>query len=37
MGRPSLLRLWLTMHGGRLAVATVGGDAVVVSEGTIEA
>ena len=37
MGRPSLLRLWLTVHGGRLAVATVGGDAVVVSEGTIEA
>jgi hypothetical protein len=29
--------LWLTMHGGRLAVATVGGDAVVVSEGKIEA
>ena len=37
MGRPSLLRLWITMHGGRLAVATVGGDAVVVGEGTIEA
>jgi len=36
MGRPSLLRLWLTMHGGKLAVATVGGDAVVVSEGRIE-
>jgi trans-2,3-dihydro-3-hydroxyanthranilate isomerase len=37
MGRPSLLRLWITMHGGRLAVATVGGNAVVVGEGVIEA
>jgi trans-2,3-dihydro-3-hydroxyanthranilate isomerase len=37
MGRPSLLRLWLTMHASKLAVATVGGDAVIVSEGTIEA
>ena len=37
MGRPSLLQLWLTMRGGVLAVATVGGDAVIVSEGTIEA
>jgi trans-2,3-dihydro-3-hydroxyanthranilate isomerase len=36
MGRPSLLHLWLTMHGGKLAVATVGGDAVVVGEGAIE-
>jgi trans-2,3-dihydro-3-hydroxyanthranilate isomerase len=37
MGRPSILRLWLTVHGGGLAVATVGGDAVVVGEGAIEA
>jgi trans-2,3-dihydro-3-hydroxyanthranilate isomerase len=37
MGRPSLIRLTLTMRGGRLAAATVGGDAVLVSEGTIEA
>jgi trans-2,3-dihydro-3-hydroxyanthranilate isomerase len=37
MGRPSLLRLWLTVHDGKLAAATVGGDAVIVAEGTIEA
>jgi trans-2,3-dihydro-3-hydroxyanthranilate isomerase len=37
MGRPSLIRLTLTMRAGRLATAAVGGDAVVVSEGTIEA
>jgi trans-2,3-dihydro-3-hydroxyanthranilate isomerase len=37
MGRPSLLHLSLTMRGGTLAAASVGGDAVIVSEGTIEA
>jgi trans-2,3-dihydro-3-hydroxyanthranilate isomerase len=37
MRRPSLIRLALTMRGGTLAAATVGGDAVIVSEGTIEA
>jgi trans-2,3-dihydro-3-hydroxyanthranilate isomerase len=37
MRRPSLIRLTLTMRGGKLAAATVGGDAVIVSEGTIEA
>jgi trans-2,3-dihydro-3-hydroxyanthranilate isomerase len=37
MGRPSLLQLSLTMRAGKLAVATVGGDAVIVSEGAIEA
>ena len=37
MGRPSLLQLGLTMRGGALAAATVGGDAVIVSEGAIEA
>jgi trans-2,3-dihydro-3-hydroxyanthranilate isomerase len=37
MGRPSLLRLGLTMRGGALAGASVGGDAVIVTEGTIEA
>jgi trans-2,3-dihydro-3-hydroxyanthranilate isomerase len=37
MGRPSLLRLSLTMRAGALASARVGGDAVVVCEGTIEA
>jgi trans-2,3-dihydro-3-hydroxyanthranilate isomerase len=37
MGRPSLIRLTLTMRGGRLTSGTVGGDAVLFSEGTIEA
>lgn len=37
MGRPSLLNLSLTMRGGALESASVGGDAVIVSEGTIEA
>ena len=37
MGRPSVLNLTLTMQGGALATATVGGDAVIVSEGAIEA
>jgi trans-2,3-dihydro-3-hydroxyanthranilate isomerase len=37
MGRPSLIRLTLTMRGGMLAAAWVGGDAVIVSEGAIEA
>jgi trans-2,3-dihydro-3-hydroxyanthranilate isomerase len=37
MGRPSLIRLLLTMRGGALADATIGGDAIVVAEGTIKA
>jgi trans-2,3-dihydro-3-hydroxyanthranilate isomerase len=37
MGRPSLLRLGLTLRGGALQSATVGGDAVIVTEGAIEA
>jgi trans-2,3-dihydro-3-hydroxyanthranilate isomerase len=37
MGRPSLLHLSLTIRGGALDGATVGGDAVLVSEGMIEA
>ncbi len=37
MGRPSMIRLTLNMRGGKLAAAAVGGDAVLVSEGTIEA
>jgi trans-2,3-dihydro-3-hydroxyanthranilate isomerase len=37
MGRPSLIRLSLTLAGGRLIAGTVGGAAVIVSEGTIEA
>jgi trans-2,3-dihydro-3-hydroxyanthranilate isomerase len=37
MGRPSLIRLELTLAGGKLAAASVGGGAVTVTEGTIEA
>jgi len=37
MGRPSLMELTFTMRGGALASAAVGGSAVVVTEGTIEA
>lgn len=37
MGRPSLIRIGLTMRQGRFAAAWIGGEAVVVSEGTIEA
>lgn len=36
MGRPSLIELMLTMEGGALQLATVGGSAVVVTEGAIE-
>jgi trans-2,3-dihydro-3-hydroxyanthranilate isomerase len=36
MGRPSLIELTLTMRGGTLRLATVGGPAVVITEGTIE-
>ncbi len=37
MGRPSLIELTLTLAGGKLAAASIGGAAVVVSEGAIEA
>jgi trans-2,3-dihydro-3-hydroxyanthranilate isomerase len=37
MGRPSLVELTLTIAGGKLASALVGGDAVIVTQGTIEA
>jgi trans-2,3-dihydro-3-hydroxyanthranilate isomerase len=37
MGRPSLVEIGLVMRDGKLQSATVGGDAVVVTEGTIEA
>ena len=37
MGRPSQMELLLTIQGGKLASASVGGPAVVVTEGTIEA
>ena len=37
MGRPSLMNLSLTISNGLLAAASIGGDAVVVTEGEIEA
>ncbi len=37
MGRPSRIGLWLTLRDGTLAAAAIGGDAVRVGEGTIEA
>lgn len=37
MHRPSLIHLSLTLSGGVLTSATVGGDAVLVGEGSIEA
>jgi trans-2,3-dihydro-3-hydroxyanthranilate isomerase len=37
MGRPSLIELTLNIAGGKLTGASIGGGAVVVTEGTIEA
>jgi trans-2,3-dihydro-3-hydroxyanthranilate isomerase len=37
MGRPSLMELTLKIAGGKLTGASIGGGAVVVTEGTIEA
>jgi trans-2,3-dihydro-3-hydroxyanthranilate isomerase len=37
MGRPSLIELTIQMRGGALVHASIAGDAVVVTEGTIEA
>lgn len=37
MGRPSLIRLGFTLAAGQLTAATVGGGAVIVAEGRIEA
>lgn len=37
MGRPSRIGLSLTLRGGELVAAAIGGDAVRVAEGTIEA
>ena len=37
MGRPSLIRLDLALKAGSLVSAAVGGDAVLVTEGVIEA
>ena len=36
MGRPSQMELLITIQGGKLASASIGGPAVVVTEGTIE-
>lgn len=36
MGRPSLIELTLTMNGGALSAASIGGSAIVITEGTIE-
>jgi trans-2,3-dihydro-3-hydroxyanthranilate isomerase len=37
MGRPSLIQLAMTMQAGKLVSATIAGDAVIVTEGMIEA
>ena len=37
MSRPSLIELGVSIRGGALASATVGGPAIIVTEGTIEA
>ena len=37
MGRPSLIELSLSMEAGKLRSAAIGGEAVLVSEGTLEA
>ena len=37
MGRPSLIRLTVTMRRGTLDGACIAGDAVMVTEGTLEA
>jgi trans-2,3-dihydro-3-hydroxyanthranilate isomerase len=37
MGRPSLIELTMEISDGKLAAATIGGGAVVVTEGVIEA
>lgn len=36
MGRPSIITLGLDIDGGALTAASIGGDAVVVSQGTID-
>jgi predicted PhzF superfamily epimerase YddE/YHI9 len=37
MGRPSLIELTLKVGGGKLTGASIGGSAVTVMEGAIEA
>ena len=36
MGRPSLIRLAMTLQAGKLTAASIGGDAVLVTQGAIE-
>ena len=35
MGRPSLIRLGMTVEGGKLSVVRIGGNAVEVASGTL--
>jgi len=37
MARPSLIHLAMTIQGGKLTAAAIAGEAVVMSEGTLEA
>jgi predicted PhzF superfamily epimerase YddE/YHI9 len=37
MGRPSLIHLTVTIAGGALTAVSIGGSAVIVTEGAIEA
>jgi hypothetical protein len=37
LGRPSLIELGLTLARGAVVAATIGGGAVIVAEGAIEA
>jgi trans-2,3-dihydro-3-hydroxyanthranilate isomerase len=37
MGRPSLIRLAMVTQAGKLVSASIGGDAVVVTEGALAA
>jgi trans-2,3-dihydro-3-hydroxyanthranilate isomerase len=37
MGRPSVIELWVRIRNGALEAASIGGNAVLVSEGRIEA
>ena len=36
MGRPSIMILEVDMEGGAVAAARVGGDAVIIAEGTLD-
>lgn len=36
MGRPSLIRLFLSLHGGQLVAGAIGGNAVLVTEGVLQ-